>query len=163
MLDTTEVLLLQSLVGFIAAGHVGTHPDGRSNTLGNELLGSLKHQAVNGKAVAEELVKNGAEIIFVSTAGDSAEKSVARAMDGGVYFAICGLNTENTHGWGPGRIIAPDGEIIAHTAKSLQPAFSEIDLNKKIRRFWLSLGPAQSHIKGVYKYEKNIEVRQPRS
>ena len=108
----------------------------------------------------EELVKNGAEIIFVSTAGDSAEKSVARAMDGGVYFAICGLNTENSHGWGPGRIIAPDGEIIAHTSKSLQPAFSEIDLNKKIRRFWLSLGPAQSHIKGVYKYEKNIEVHE---
>ena len=67
-------------------------------------------------------------------------------------------NMENTYGWGPGRIISPDGTIVAHTSETYEPANFVIDLNKKIRREWLSLGPAMSNIKAVYRYEKhNIE------
>jgi len=109
-------------------------------------------------STTEEIVKNGAEIIAVSSAGDAHAKSLARAMDGGVWFAIAGLNTENDYGWGPGRIISPDGTVVAHTSKTFEPANYVINLNKKIRREWLSLGPAMSHIKSVYRYEKNNHI-----
>lgn len=105
-------------------------------------------------STAEKLVENGAELILVSSAGDAAEKSIARAMDCGVYLAVCGWNMENSHGWGPGRIIAPDGSILADTGEKNKPAFCRVDLNRPVRRHWLSLGPALSEIYGVYKYEK---------
>lgn len=104
---------------------------------------------------AEEIVKSGAEIVAVSSAGDSNAKGIARAMDGGVWYAIAGWNTNNCYGWGPGRIVAPDGEIVAHTSKNFEPANYEIDLNKKIRIEWLAMGPAMSHAKAVYRYQKH--------
>ena len=97
----------------------------------------------------------GAELICISTAGDAAEKGVARTMDGGVYLAVCGWNQENGHNWKPGRVIAPDGSFLAETDTDFEPAVCEIDLNQKIRRFWLSVGPANAEIRGVYRYEKN--------
>jgi len=100
-----------------------------------------------------------AEIIFISSAGDAAEKCIARAMDTGLYLAVCGWNNENCYGWGPGRIVAPDGNLISHTETIEKPAFGVIDLNKPIRRHWLSLGPADSEIYGVYRYEKNIHCK----
>lgn len=105
----------------------------------------------------EKMKDNGAEIIFISTAGDAAERSVARAMDNGIYLAICGLNNENSHGWGAARIIDPDGRILSHTNKSGSPAVCEIDLNRRIRRRWLSVGDAAADIYGVFKYERNDE------
>ncbi len=104
---------------------------------------------------SEILAEKGAEIIFVSSAGDAAEKCIARAMDTGIYFAVCGLNHENVHGWGAGRIVAPDGSIISDTEDIEKPAFAKIDLNMPVRREWLSLGPAMSEFYGVYRYEKN--------
>lgn len=108
---------------------------------------------------AERLAENGAEMIFISSAGDAAEKCIARAMDTGLYLAVCGWNIENSHGWGPGRIVAPSGELISDTDTIEEPAFGKIDLNKKIRRRWLSLGPADSEFFGVYRYEKNIHCK----
>ena len=105
---------------------------------------------------AEKIAANGAEIICISSAGDAAEKCIARAMDTGIYLAVCGWNHENTHDWGAGRIVAPDGSILADTESLDEPAFAEIDLNKPVRRGWLSLGPADSEFYGVYKYEKNV-------
>ncbi len=106
-------------------------------------------------ATTEAVVENGAEIIFVSSAGDAAEQCIARAKDSGVYLAVCGMNTENTHGWGPARVVSPLGELLAHGGEHAEPVVCEIDLNKKVRRFWLSVGPADSQTRGVYRYEKN--------
>ncbi len=104
---------------------------------------------------AERIANNGAEIVFVASAGDAEEKFSARAMDTGVYFAVCGWNTENRHGWGPARVVSPTGEIIAETHTNLEPAVCEIDLSKRVRRPWLSVGPGNAQFKGVYFYEKN--------
>ena len=104
---------------------------------------------------AKAIVENGAEIIFVSSAGDAAEQCIARARDTGVYLAVCGMNTENIHGWGPARVVSPLGELLAHGGEHAEPVVCEIDLNKKVRRFWLSVGPADSQTRGVYRYEKN--------
>jgi hypothetical protein len=76
-------------------------------------------------------------------------------MDGGIWYAIAGWNTNNAYGWGPGRIISPDGEIVAHTSETYKPANYEIDLNEKIRIQWLAMGDAMSHAKAVYRYQKH--------
>ena len=104
---------------------------------------------------AEEIAKAGAEIVAVSSAGDANAKGIARAMDGGIWYAIAGWNTNNAYGWGPGRIISPDGTIVAHTSETYKPANYEIDLNEKIRIKWLAMGDAMSHAKAVYRYQKH--------
>ena len=104
---------------------------------------------------ADLITEAGAEIICVSTIGDSAEKGVARAMDNGVYMAICGHHTYNRHGWGPGKIISPTGDMLAMTDNEEDIAYADIDFSKRIRRRWLSLGPADSYIHDVYRFAKN--------
>ena len=106
-------------------------------------------------APEEALNEKGAEIVFVSSIGDANEKSIARAMDSGVHYVICGHHQENAHGWGPSRIIAPDGEILGHSDDENEVVWADIDLNKKLRRKWLSLGPAESSLKSTYKYERH--------
>ncbi len=105
-------------------------------------------------ATSEYVAENGAEIVFVSSAGDSEEKLSARAMDTGLYFAVCGLNNENSHGWGAARVVAPNGDIIAQTSEHLGCAVCDIDLSSPVRRHWLSVGPAYSEFKNIYRYEK---------
>ena len=53
-------------------------------------------------------------------------------------------------------IINSGDSILSDTESLDEPAFAEIDLNKPVRRGWLSLGPADSEFYGVYKYEKNV-------
>lgn len=111
----------------------------------------------------EELVKKGAEIIFVPTAGDAAQKSFARAMDNGIYFATSGVNGtvngEDDYGWCPSRIISPLGNLLAQTDTHLDSAHCVIDLNKKERSFWLSVGPAKTDSTGCYMFEKNTNIK----
>lgn len=104
-------------------------------------------------STTEEMIKKGAEVVFVSTIGDASEKSIARAMDSGVHYVICGHNTENKHGWGPSRIVAPMGEMLSHSSDENEVVWADIDLNQKHRRRWLSLGAAESSIKSTYKFE----------
>lgn len=108
-------------------------------------------------ATAEAVIAQGAEMIFISTAGDASHKSTARAMDGGVYLVIAGMNASQSAplGVGPTRIVTPDGEVLAHTDEDLTPVIAEIDLNEKQRMFWLSVGPAEGEIHGIYRFEKN--------
>ena len=96
-------------------------------------------------------------MIFISTAGDATHKSIARAMDGGVYLVIAGMNPAQTAGLpvGPTRIVTPDGTVLVHTNTDLAAAVAEIDLNEKQRMFWLSVGPADGEIHGIYRFEKN--------
>lgn len=104
-------------------------------------------------STTEEMIKKGAEIVFVSTIGDASEKSIARAMDSGVHYVICGHHTENKHGWGPSKIISPSGEILGNSDDENEVVWADIDLNQKHRRLWLSLGAAKSSIKSTYKFE----------
>ncbi len=103
----------------------------------------------------EALNEKGAEIVFVSSIGDANEKSVARAMDSGVYYVICGHHNENAHGWGASRIIDPLGRIVAHSDNENEVVYADIDLNKKIRRGGLSLGAPKTSVKATYKFERH--------
>ena len=107
----------------------------------------------------EQVAANGAEILLISSAGDAAEQCFARAKDCGLYVAVCGWNTENSYGWAPGRIIDANGNMLSGTREKGKPAFAKIDLNKPVRRHWLSLGNADMEIHSVYKYEKNVHCK----
>ena len=54
-------------------------------------------------------------------------------------------------------MVSPTGEILAQSDKNTIPAVCDIDLSKRVRRHWLSVGQADSQFKGVYYYEKNNE------
>ncbi|MBR2466356.1 MAG: carbon-nitrogen hydrolase family protein [Clostridia bacterium] len=104
---------------------------------------------------AKALVNEGAEIIAISTAGDDHHACMSLAIDSGVYLAVSGMNMENDFGWGPTRIVDPLGNQLSHTNENLEAAYAEIDLNKKVRRFWMSTGPALSSVHDDYRYEVN--------
>lgn len=101
------------------------------------------------------LAAKGAEVIAISTAGDDHHACMSLAIDNGVYLAVSGMNMENDFGWGPTRIVDPLGYQISHTNKNLDFAYAVVDLNKKVRRFWMSTGPAQSCVHDDYRYEGN--------
>ncbi len=104
---------------------------------------------------AKVLARRGAEIICIPTAGDDSHACMALAMDCGVYLAVAGMNNENEFGWGATRIVDPLGKLLDHTDEHLGAARATVDLNKKVRRFWMSTGPAASEVWGDYRYEIN--------
>lgn len=101
------------------------------------------------------LAKKGAEIICIPTAGDDHHACMALAMYSGVYLAVAGMNTENKFGFLPTRVVDPLGMILADTDVNGEAAYAEIDLGKKVRRFWMSTGPALSCVHDDYRYEVN--------
>lgn len=95
----------------------------------------------------------GAEIVFVPIAGDPGARHYdvttrALALDNGVY-----LVTSVAEGRAS-RIVNPNGEVMAETTDGL--ATAEIDLRKKWRYWWLSVGPAYGEAKSLV-----IEERRP--
>lgn len=102
---------------------------------------------------AKAMVKQGAEILFVSTAGNPTYRHIARAKDNGVYVVVACASQQGDSGIQPTKIISPSGEILAHTAEDGECAFAEIDLNKNDYIYWLSVGGANSNPKEVYENE----------
>ncbi|MDR3677356.1 MAG: carbon-nitrogen hydrolase family protein [Acidobacteriota bacterium] len=95
----------------------------------------------------------GANIVFVPIAGDPGARHYdvttrARALDNGVY-----LVTSVGEGRAS-RIVNPNGEVMAETTDGL--ATADIDLGKKWREWWLSVGPAYGEAKSLV-----IEERRP--
>ena len=106
-------------------------------------------------APAREIIDRGAELLLIPSAGDAAEKTHARAMDGGIFVAVCGMNKENIYGWEPARIVDPNGKIIAESGEDGVPVICTVDLSQRFRRFWMSTGPAQADVHGVFRFERN--------
>lgn len=98
----------------------------------------------------------GAEIVFVPIAGDGAGArhydvtTRALALDNGVY-----LVTSVSEGLAS-RIVNPDGEVMAEATDGL--AMAEIDLRKKWRYWWLSVGPAYGEAKSLVIQERRPET-----
>ena len=104
---------------------------------------------------AQALAERGAELICIPSAGDMHHCCFARAMEHGVYLAVAGMNNENGYGWGATRVVNPLGEILAMTDEEWGIALCEIDLSKRVRRRWMSTGPALSDVHDDYRFEKN--------
>lgn len=104
---------------------------------------------------AEALAKAGAELICIPSMGDMSHCSFSRAMENGVYVAVSGANNENPHGFGATRVIDPLGRILAQTDEDFDFALCEVDLSLRVRRHWMSTGPALSDVHDDYRFEKN--------
>ena len=100
----------------------------------------------------------GAEIVFVPIAGDPSAlhydaTTRALALDNGVY-----LVTSVSEGRAS-RIVNPNGEVMAETTDGL--ATAEIDLRKKWREWWLSVGPAYGEAKSLVLEERRPDTYKP--
>jgi len=91
-----------------------------------------------------QLTLNGAEIVFVSTAGDGYMQSTARAQDNGIPLVISCVNHAKASPWPQSRIVGADGVIIAGTMDDCGVAVATLDLDDPFTGFWFSVGPAYS-------------------
>lgn len=97
------------------------------------------------------LALKGAEILFVSTAGDAPVQSLARAIDNGVFMVISGVNRVQDSSMMPSRIINPRGEVIGEVEdEDIGICIREIDLNKRTYLYWLSVGSCYGEPYSVY-------------
>ena len=103
----------------------------------------------------EALADQGAELICISSAGDMSHCCFSRAMERGLYLAVAGMNNENSYGWGATRVVDPLGRILAQTDEEWGIGYCEIDLSERVRRRWMSTGPALSDVHDDYRFEKN--------
>ena len=102
---------------------------------------------------ARAMTFKGAEILFVSTAGNPTYRHIARAKENGVYVVVACAAQNGDSEILPTKIINPCGEILAHTNTDKEAAFAEIDLNKNDYIFWLSVGGANTTPNSIYMNE----------
>ena len=103
--------------------------------------------------VARAMAFKGAEILFVSTAGNPTHRHIARAKENGIYVVVaCAAGNEEA-GMKATKIIAPDGTNLADCNVDTEAAIAEIDLNDPKYIFWLSVGGADSNPRTVYNNE----------
>ena len=100
----------------------------------------------------------GAEILFVSTAGNPTYRHIARAKENGVYVAVACAGQQDDSGRHPTKIISPSGRILSHTDEDGGLAFAEIDLNKNDYIYWLSVGDANTNPREVYSNEYRDDI-----
>lgn len=97
-----------------------------------------------------QTVINGAELIFVSTAGDGYMQSTARAQDNYVPMIISCVNHAKLSVWPQSRIVAPDGTVLAGTMSDCGAACATIDLDEPYKAFWFSVGPSYTEKHDIY-------------
>lgn len=102
---------------------------------------------------AKAMALKGAEILFVSTAGNPTHRHIARAMENGVYVAVACAAREGECGIMPTKIISPTGRVIDDTNRDGECAIAQIDLNDNEYIYWLSVGAANSVPRDVYENE----------
>lgn len=100
----------------------------------------------------------GAEIVFVPTAGDGYTQLQARAIDNQVYVVVAGINHAKASNQPISRIINPLGEIIAGTNEDMGIATATVDLNKKNYTFWFSVGARYGDKREIFQVERRPEA-----
>lgn len=104
----------------------------------------------------------GAEVLFIMTAGDAPVQSIARAIDNGLYVVVAGASAAKPGLLHPSRIINPMGEVIGQVENSdIGVCVREIDLNKRLYSYWLSVGPAFGEARSIYAMERRPETYKP--
>lgn len=99
----------------------------------------------------------GAEILLLPIAGDSVPDnhwdiiSRARAIDNAVYLVAA-----STYAMSPSRIIDPNGIVLAEASAGI--AAADIELTKRTRVYWLSVGSANGDPKSLYIKERRPDT-----
>ncbi len=100
------------------------------------------------------LALRGAEIVLIPSMATVIRQCAARAADNGLYVAVSGNYDEN-----PSIVINPVGEIIAEVKeKETGYCIAEIDLNRKLRKHWLSVGDADGEMRNVFLNERRPDI-----
>ncbi len=96
----------------------------------------------------------GAEILCVSTAGDSPEQLKARAIDTGLPVVVSGVA-----GPGSSRILDGRGRLLARVSGN-EPgiALAEIDLARRNHVPWLSVGDASGDPRSLFEEERRPDL-----
>lgn len=102
----------------------------------------------------EALAIQGAEIVFLPTAGDGHFQTTSRAMENGIYLCVSGVNHSKQSDEPISRIIAPSGVILSGTNEDMGVAVTTIDLNKPTYSFWFSVGPRYADKRLLYMAER---------
>jgi predicted amidohydrolase len=103
---------------------------------------------------AKRLVDNGAELLFITSIGDSPLQFCARAADNAVPVVVSGAAGPHAS-----RIIAPSGDIICEV-ESEEAGFclAEIDLDQRFYQFWLDVGPADGEPRVVFRKQRRTDT-----
>lgn len=103
--------------------------------------------------VARAMAFKGAEILFVSTAGNPTHRHIARAKENGMYVVVSCAAGNVEAGVKATKIISPAGTILADCNDDTEAAIAEIDLNNPEYTFWCSVGAADAYSRMVYHNE----------
>jgi predicted amidohydrolase len=96
----------------------------------------------------------GAEMVFIPTAGDARIQAAARAVENGMYVIVSGVRQS--------RILAPNGDVLCETQDPEEDyCVAEIDLNGAYRTHWLSVGPAKGEGRSLYVEERRPDTYGP--
>ncbi|HBC88987.1 MAG TPA: hypothetical protein DCZ94_18770 [Lentisphaeria bacterium] len=104
----------------------------------------------------------GAEMILFPLAGDGDFNHLehmwpTRAMDNGLPLVVSVWQGDPKRPV-PSRIYDGTGKILAETTESLGYAEALVDLNKKHRTYWLSVGPSLGEGRSLYVRERRPEI-----
>ncbi|GFZ88726.1 hypothetical protein GCM10008018_38470 [Paenibacillus marchantiophytorum] len=111
----------------------------------------------------------GAEILCISTAGESKIQQIARAVDNGMYVVVAGINgdmvDDGTGKWvcnprsKPSRIINPNGDILGEIGPDDSKVLGvEINLNAKFMEYWMSVGPTFGEKRSLFARERRPDT-----
>ncbi|WP_138752207.1 carbon-nitrogen hydrolase family protein [Paenibacillus sinopodophylli] len=111
----------------------------------------------------------GAEIVCISTAGESKIQQIARAVDNGMYVVVAGINGDIVDGGSgkwiadprskPSRIINPNGVVLGEIGPDDSKVLGiEIDLNAKFMEYWMSVGPAFGDKRNLFARERRPDT-----
>lgn len=102
---------------------------------------------------ARAMALQGAELLLISTAGNPTYRHIARAKENGVYVVVSCPAEGTDSGIAASKIIAPCGNILAHTNAEGEAAEAEVDMEEDKHIFWLSVGPANAIPDNIYRHE----------
>jgi predicted amidohydrolase len=94
---------------------------------------------------ARGLALRGAEMILMPIWGGNDVLARARAIENQVFLVSSGYDH-------PSRILAPDGEVIAHAVEDATVAIATVDLNKRYVDQWLG------NMRGRFHKELRLDV-----
>ncbi|OAS17890.1 carbon-nitrogen hydrolase family protein [Paenibacillus oryzisoli] len=104
---------------------------------------------------ARILALQGAEVICIPTIGNGLLQTRARARDNGLHVVVAGCGG----GVSSSRIIAPSGELIGHVENEESGVFAaDLDLNKRLYKYWLSVGPGNGEPRSLYLKERRPDT-----
>lgn len=102
---------------------------------------------------ARAMSRKGAELLFISTAGNPTYRHIARAKENGVYVVVSCAAAVEERGIAATKIIDPCGNILAQADEDGVAAVADVNLDEEKHIFWLSVGASDAIPDNIYRHE----------